>query len=50
MVPTSISGSVIEGNLGADTLILSSTNSVYNTEIYGSDSAGTDTGADSIKI
>ena len=46
----SISGSVIEGNLGADTIIFNSTNSVFNTEVYGSNSSGTDTAADSIEI
>ena len=40
----------ISGNLGADTIILNSTTSVYNTEVYGSNSAGTDTGADSIIV
>ena len=43
-------GSVIEGNLGADTIIFNSTTAVFNTEVYGSDSAGTDTGADSIVV
>ena len=47
---TSISASVIEGNLGADKIILASTTSVFNTELYGSSSAGTDTGADSIVV
>ena len=43
-------GLLIPGNLGADTIILNGTTSVYNTEIYGSDSAGTDTAADSIVV
>ena len=47
---TSISASVIEGNLGADSIVFESTNSVFNTELYGSNSAGTDTGADSIVV
>ena len=41
---STISGSLIAGNLGADSVILNSTTSIYNTEVYGSDSAGTDTG------
>ena len=41
---------MIAGNLGADSIILNSSNSVFNTEVYGSDSAGTDTGADSIVV
>ena len=45
-----ITGSVIAGNLGADSIILNSTSSVYNTAIYGSDSSGTDTSNDSIVI
>ena len=45
-----INKSLIEGNLGADSLILGSTTSVFNTEIYGSSSAGTDTDADSIVV
>ena len=47
---TSISQSVISGNLGADTIMLNGTTSVFNTEVYGSDSAGTDTGIDSLVI
>ena len=47
---STISSALISGNLGADKLIFNTTNSVFNTEIYGSDSAGTDTGADSIVI
>ena len=47
---STISGSLIAGNLGADSVILNSTTSIYNTEVYGSDSAGTDTGADSIEV
>ena len=46
----SVSGSLIEGNLGADTILLNGSNSVFNTEVYGSNSAGTDTGADSLEI
>ena len=44
----SISGALIAGNLGADTIILNGTTSIFNTGVYGSAAAGTDTSVDSI--
>ena len=45
-----ISGSVISGNLGGDSIILNSTNFCLQHRGFGSDSNGTDSGADSIEI
>jgi len=44
----SISGSLIQGNLGNDIINFGSTNSFMNSTIHGSDSTGTLTGSDSI--
>ena len=41
---------MIEGNRGGDSIIFASTYSIFNTEVYGSDSTGTLTGADSIVL
>ena len=45
-----ISSALIAGNLGADTIILNGTTSIFNTEVYGSAAAGTDTSVDSIVV
>ena len=37
----SLSGSLIAGNRGNDKIVFNSTQSVFNTEVYGSDSTGT---------
>ena len=46
----SISGSLIAGNRGADKIVFNSTQSVFNTEVYGSDSTGTLAGNDSLAL
>ena len=44
----SLSGSLIAGNRGDDKIVFNSTYSIFNTEVYGSDSTGTLAGNDSI--
>ena len=44
----SLSGSLIAGNRGDDKIVFNSTYSIFNTEVYSSDSTGTLAGNDSI--
>ena len=46
----SLSGSLLEGNRGNDKIVFRSTYSVFNTEVYGSDSTGTLAGNDSLAL
>ena len=46
----SLSGSLIAGNRGNDKILFNSTYSIFNTEVYGSDSTGTLAGNDSIAL
>ena len=46
----SLSGSLIAGNRGNDKILFNSTYSIFNTEVYGSDSTGTLSGNDSIAL
>ena len=45
-----MSGSLIAGNRGNDKIVFNSTQSVFNTEVYGSDSTGTLAGNDSLAL
>ena len=46
----SISGSLLAGNRSNDKIVFASTYSIYNTEVYGSDSTGTLAGNDSLAL
>ena len=46
----SLSGALIAGNRGNDKIVFNSTYSIFNTEVYGSDSTGTLAGNDSIVL
>ena len=46
----SLSGSLIAGNRSNDKIVFNSTYSVFNTEVYGSDSTGTLAGNDSLAL
>ena len=47
---SSMSGSLIEGNRGNDKIIFASTQSIFNSKVYGSDATGTLAGNDSIVL